>query len=221
MAAGELNGPYYVYLAPNSAPDGSGWVGRNGLRIGIVEIERPSKGFSRVSTRSEIPEELALGTYVATVCNEGCAKPLGDLAGSASFRIERTRLHGYIHGQMIEARTRILRRISIGEIRTKRRLRSRLNETSEAVLDQASSARFSQAEAVDDLQTTVDRVLDEQRRPPPFPWTLSGLAFGLGAAVVAGGAGYLRARAHKRWDRDLQQWTEIPSERVSVRNSNV
>ncbi|MBA2312715.1 MAG: hypothetical protein H0V97_07945 [Actinobacteria bacterium] len=158
--------------------------------------------------RSVAGTDVALGDYVASICNESCTKPLGDLVGSVSFRIERTRLQGYIHGQMIEARTRIMRRIGISEIRTQRRLRSQLRKTTVAVLDQASSARFSQAESVADLQTTVDLVLDEQRRRAPFPWTAALLAFGLGTAVVGGAAGYRTVRARRRWDRDFRQWSE-------------
>jgi hypothetical protein len=174
--------PYFVYLDDDTYRWIDRWhgPGRDGIRVGRIQVSENSWGSNIVTARAEFEvPQLASDTYTAYFCDAGCRHVMGDLYPN-SFVVVQSPLEGRLRARMA--------RMQQGMRSTARELRRQMGDTTRQAEARERDIRIDLAQDLNsrtnDLDRRIDRTLGIARDRNALRDSAAWFAAGFAAAVA-------------------------------------
>jgi hypothetical protein len=174
--------PYFVYLDDDSYRWTDRWngPGRDGIRVGRIQVTETSWGSNIVNARAEFEvPQLASGTYTAYFCDAECRHVMGDLYPN-SFVVVQSPLEARLRARMDRMRQDLRS--------TSRELRRQMGDTTRQAVARDHDIRIDVAQDLNsrsnDLDRRIDRALGVAKDRDALRDAAAWFAAGFAAAVA-------------------------------------
>jgi hypothetical protein len=145
---------YFVYLDDDSYRWTDRWhgPGRDGVRVGTIEVTESRWGSNVVKARTELEvPQIASGTYTAYFCDFGCRHVMGDLYPN-SFEVVQSPVEARLRASMDRMRQDLRS--------TARQLRRQIGDTERQSVARDHDIRNDLAQDLDSRAGDLDRRID-------------------------------------------------------------
>jgi hypothetical protein len=146
--------PYFMYLDDDPYRSTGSWhgPGRDGIRVGTIQVTESRWGSNVVKARAEFEvPQVASGTYTAYSCDSGCHHVMGDLYPT-SFVVVQSAVEGRLRARMDRMRQDLRS--------TARELRRQMGDATRRAVASDHDIRSDLAEDLDRTASDLDRRID-------------------------------------------------------------